>query len=51
MTEIKINNTGDGTWYLYGRNDEWKNYVGCENFDEQVVLTGNCDFKAYTEAS
>lgn len=50
MTEIKIDNTGDGTWWLYNSNDGWKDYCGCENFDEQVVLKGNRDFKEYTEA-
>lgn len=50
MTEIKIDNTGGGTWWLYNRNQEWKNYCGCENFEEQIVLTGNSDFTEYTEA-
>lgn len=50
MTEIRIDNTGDGTWWLYSRNQEWKNYCGCENFEEQVVLTGNIDFIGCTEA-
>lgn len=44
MVEIKIDNTGDGTWWLYNSNQGWKDYCGCENFDEQVVLTGNRDF-------
>ena len=50
MTEIKIDNTGDGTWWLYNSNQCWKDYCGCENFDEQVVLTGNIDFTGYMEA-
>ena len=44
MTEIRIDNTGDGTWWLYNRSQGWKDYCGCENFDEHVVLTGNRDF-------
>lgn len=51
MTEIRIDNTGNGTWYLYNGSEGWKDYVGCEDFDEQVVLTGNRDFRCYTEAS
>ena len=51
MVEIRIDNTGDGTWWLYGDTDTWKDYVGCEDFDEQVVLTGNKYLKSYTEAS
>lgn len=51
MVEIRIDNTGDGTWYLYNGNEMWKDYVGCENFDEEVVLTGNRDYKGCTEAS
>jgi len=50
MVEIKIDNTGDGTWWLYNSNLDWKDYCGCENFDEQVVLTGNRDFTGCTEA-
>lgn len=50
MVEIKIDNTGDGTWWLYNSNQGWKDYCGCENFDEQVVLTGNRDFTGCTEA-
>ena len=50
MVEIKIDNTGDGTWWLYNNNHGWKDYCGCENFDEQVVLTGNRDFTGCTEA-
>ena len=51
MVEIKIDNTGEETWWLYGNNEIWKNYVGCENFDEEVVLVGNRDYTEYTEAS
>ena len=51
MTEIKIDNTGNGTWWLYGKSETWKDYVGCENFDEEVVLTGNRDYNGCTEAS
>lgn len=51
MTEIRIDNTGEGTWWLYGKSENWKDYVGCENFDEQIVLTGNRDFSGCTEAS
>lgn len=50
MTEIRIDNTGDGTWWLYNDNDVWKNYCGCDNFDEQVVLTGNRHCKEYKDA-
>ena len=50
MVEIKIDNTGEGTWWLYGKSEAWKDYVGCENFDEQVVLTGNRDYNGCTEA-
>lgn len=50
MTEIKIDNTGDGTLWLYSSNQVWKDYCGCENFDEQVVLTGNIDFAECIEA-
>lgn len=50
MVEIKIDNTGDGTWWLYNSNQGWKDYCGCENFDEQVVLVGNRNFTGYTEA-
>lgn len=51
MTEIRIDNTGEGTWWLYGRSENWKDYVGCYDFDEQVVLTGNRDFGGCTEAT
>lgn len=51
MAEIRIDNTGNGTWWLYDRNtEEWKNYVGCECFDEQVVLFGNRDYRENAEA-
>ena len=50
MVEIKIDNTGEGTWWLYGKSDNWKDYIGCENFDEEVVLVGNRDYNGYTEA-
>lgn len=50
MVEIKIDNTGDGTWWLYNSNQGWKDYCGCENFDEQVVLAGNRNFTGCTEA-
>lgn len=49
MIEIRIDNTGDGTWWLY-IGDTWKDYCCCEDFDEQVVLTGNKDFVCCTEA-
>lgn len=44
MTEIKIDNTGDGIWWLYNGDQYWKDYCGCENFEEQVVLDGNRDY-------
>ena len=50
MTEIKIDNTGDGAWWLYNSHQGWKDYCGCENFDEQVVLTGNREFTGCMEA-
>lgn len=51
MTEIRIDNTGNGIWWLYDRNaEEWKNYVTCECFDDQVVLFGNRDYREHTEA-
>lgn len=49
MVEIKIDNTGNGTFWLYGKSEEWKIYV-VENFDEKVVLTGNRHFTGCTEA-
>ena len=51
MTEIKIDNTGSGTDYLYTESAMWRDYVDCENFDEEVVLTGNRDYNNFTEAS
>lgn len=51
MTEIKIDNTGEGTWWLYGKSENWKDYVGCYDFDEEVVLSGNRDYNEYTEAT
>ena len=50
MTEIRIDNTGDGTWWLYNDNDVWKDYCGCDNFDEQVILAGNRHYKEYKDA-
>lgn len=50
MVEIRIDNTGDGTWWLYNDNDVWKDYCGCDNFDEQVVLAGNRSCKEYKDA-
>lgn len=50
MVEIKIDNTGDETWWLYGNNQIWKDYCGCENFDKQVVLIGNKKSTECTEA-
>ena len=51
MVEIKIDNTGNGTWWLYGKSETWKDCVGCYDFDEQVVLSGNRDYNEYTEAT
>ena len=51
MTEIKIDNTGEGTWWLYGGSECWKDYVGCYDFDEEVVLFGNRDYTNYTDAT
>ena len=50
VVEIRIDNTGNGTDWLY-YNDEWKDFVGCEHFDEEVVLIGNRDYSGCTEAS
>ena len=50
MVEIIIDNTGDGTWWLYNDNDVWKDYCGCDNFDEQVILAGNRYYKECTDA-
>ena len=51
MAEIKIDNTGNGIWWLYSKSESWKDYVGCENFDEEVALTGNRDYNECTKAS
>lgn len=51
MVEIRIDNTGNGTLWLYGKDELWKKYVGCESFDEEVVLTGNRECSNYIEAS
>lgn len=51
MAEIRINTTGDGCYWLYGGTDAWKDYVGCEDFNEQVVLYGNRDYSGIEEAS
>lgn len=50
MTEIKIDNTGDGILWLYNGDQYWKDYCECENFEEQVVLDGNIDYCGCTEA-
>lgn len=50
MVENRIDNTGDGTWWLYNDNDVWKDYCGCDNFDEQVILAGNRYYKECTDA-
>lgn len=50
MTEIKIDNTGDGIWWLYNGDQYWKDYCGCENFEEQVILDGNRDYCGCTGA-
>ena len=47
-TEIRIN-TVDGCDWLYGKYEEWKDYVS-ENFDENVVITGNRDYTEIAEA-
>lgn len=51
MTEIRIDNTGSSTDYLYTKSAMWRDYVDCENFDEEVVLTGNRDYNNFSEAS
>ena len=51
MVEIRIDTTGDGCWWLYNGAEIWKDYVGCEDFDEQVVLYGNRDYSGVKEAS
>lgn len=50
MVEIRIDNTGDGIWWLYNGDQYWKDYCGCENFEEQVVLDGNRDYCGCTGA-
>lgn len=50
MAVIKIDSTGNGTFWLYGKNNEWKTYV-TEDFDEEVVLVGNRHMAEVTEAS
>lgn len=51
MTKIQIDDTGSGTWWLYGAGSEWKLYCGCEDFDEEVVLCGNDRLSGVKEAS
>lgn len=51
MAEIRINTTGDGCWWLYGSSEDWKDYVGCEDFNEQVILYGNRNYNGIKEAS
>lgn len=52
MTEIRIDNTGEGIWWLYGgKHEGWKDYVCGEDFDERVVLTGNRNYNGCTEAN
>ena len=51
MAEIRIDTTGDGCCWLYGGTDAWKYYVGCEDFDEQVVLYGNRHYRGIEKAS
>lgn len=50
MVEIRIDNTGDGVEHLYNSNHGWRDYVECENFEQQIVLTGNKSFNGCTEA-
>ena len=50
VVEIRIDTTGNGTEWLY-QSDEWKEHVGCEDFDEEVVLFGNRDFYTCENAS
>lgn len=50
MVEIRIDNTGDGTWWLYNNHELWKDYCGCENFDEEVVLIGNRNLNGCSDA-
>lgn len=49
MTEIRIDNTGNGTWWLYNGNSVWKDYV-CEDFDDSIVLFGNRDMNETKKA-
>lgn len=48
-TEIRIDRTGEGTWWLYGKYEEWKNCV-CADFNEKIVVYGNRDYENITEA-
>lgn len=50
MTEIRIDNTGDATAWMYNYSMNWKYYCGCENFNEEIVLAGNHRFYECTEA-
>lgn len=50
MVTIRIDNTGDGLWWLYNANGAWKDYV-TDNFDEKVILFGNRDYGETTNAS
>ena len=50
MAIIKIDSTGNGTFWLYGKNEEWKMYVA-EDFDENIILEGNNHLREITEAS
>ena len=47
-TEIRIDKTDEGTWWLYGKYEEWKNYV-CADFDEKIVVYGNRDYNEIAE--
>ena len=49
MTEIKIDDIGNGIWWLYGKTEAWKDYV-VEDFDKKVILFGNRDYKENCEA-
>lgn len=50
MTEIRIDNTGNGTWWLYNDNNIWMDYV-TEDLTEKTVLFGNRDYPNITYAS
>lgn len=50
MAVVKIDSTGNGAFWLYGKNNEWKTYV-TGDFDEEVVLVGNRHMAEVTEAS